>query len=229
MYINELPEGIDVIINTCIGKEKMEFTTKTLSMDQKAFGKIGYGEHVRVVAPIQIDGKTVGFPPGYEYKVIATHEDVPYLWTQVAIILLSIPGSGEKIHVIVSDQDAKKYNRRNSFRQWVGAEGKAQINNQMVEIVVKDISSTGISIVLKKEYGIPESGELVHIVFEDASFDIRFSLIAEVVRCIELDGLRSIIGCKLKNPSSAIEKYITQKQRNAMRSGNAGPEKKDEK
>lgn len=221
MYIDEIEEGSKVNIIVHIGTDTIEFETEAIAIDKKMLSKLGIYERILPVKLIKKDEKTVGFRSGVVYRVICMHQEMPYLWTDLSIKLVNIPEMEDKIHIIASNQDAKKYNRRSCFRQWLGLSAVVQINanKKAIDVTVKDISSKGVSFIIRKEMGEPHRGDMVHMVFNDEAAGARFSLVAIVNWCKELDEKRYLAGCVLKTSSDAIEKYISTKQREKMKTG----------
>ena len=59
----------------------------------------------------------------------------------------TVQAGKEKYHAIVSKRDGKKWNRRQAYRQYLGLDEMLSIESTRANrsVVVKDISSTGVS------------------------------------------------------------------------------------
>jgi hypothetical protein len=101
---------------------------------------------------------------------------------------------------------------------WLGIEGVARVgvNRTAYNVIVKDISVSGISFILHKDMGI-DPGEMAHITFNDVDARTKFSLSAIIVRTAEMEDGRVLYGCRLNQESPAISKYVADKQREKLK------------
>ena len=134
---------------------------------------------------------------------------------------------------MVCKNPGKQINRRTAVRVWLGIDGVAQIGIHRVayEVIVKDISVSGISFILHKDLKLKQ-GTIVHITFNDTDARVKFSLGAIIVRQAPLEDGRMLYGCRLNQESPSISKYVNDKQREKLKASRTvgkseAPEKKE--
>ncbi len=210
MYLYELEKDSNIQISVGIGFQVLEFDTSIAEI----------GEQVVYADPIIREEKMVGFSTnGLVIRVFAVNKaDMRvYQFNNVKIRNIKMPD--DKIyHEIRCMTPGKIVNRRAACRVWLGFDGIAQIelNKRTYDVVIKDISVTGISFVCGGDVKV-EPDMVVHLTFEDESSKVRFSIGAIVVRSEEADHQKIVYGCRLNQESSAISKYVNEKQREKLR------------
>ena len=139
--------------------------------------------------------------------------EVPNFWNSV---LVTKGEYKERVcHIITTSVNGVRLNRRNSFRVFVGLEGTCmeQAGGVKYDVTVRDISSTGIGIMVSGE-NAPDFkiSTPVHITYTDG--ECRFSIDVEgrVVRKEEIEDGPIIYGCKFVRLYPQIDRYVTQKQ-----------------
>ena len=210
MYLQEVEKESNIQVIVGIGSQVLEFQTKVAEVIENGI----YAE------PLYQDKKLLGFrSKGLVVKIqIANLADQKvYEWINVDIVNVKTP-EGNIYHRIVSKQPGKQVNRRNGCRVWVGLDGTAQIgtNKAVHDVIIKDISVNGISFVCGKDVEA-ELGTIVHLVFYDDATRSSFRLGAIIVRSEDVDRHKVMYGCRLNQESSAISKYVNEKQREKLR------------
>jgi len=225
MYIDQIGVGSEVSIEAWIGSKKIEVKSEVIDMDPQLRELLAKKAKILPIKVLEEDDKVVTFPAGIVYKIYISHEGTPFLWTEVAIKLIHHPKTGEKMHLIVSNQDAKQYNRREYYRLFLGYDGVAQIgaNHKAFKVLVKDISATGVGFILDKNDMITVSiGDEVHLKFEDSFTNTKFDMITRIVRIVdEEEDNRALMGCQQEKYSESLNKYVTVKQREKSKSQRA--------
>jgi hypothetical protein len=152
--------------------------------------------------------------------VIVNVNDIPYRWKSVKI--KTVEYNKEKYHLIISDDDVERMNRRNGYRLYLGIPGVAQLgaNRAAVDVIIKDISESGIGIVCEKDVEIVGK-EIVHVNFRESKSGSNFNLNAVDVRKMTLPDERIIYGCKLLGESDKLRKFIMQRQREKIQRNKA--------
>jgi len=128
---------------------------------------------------------------------------------------------------IASPEEGKTYNRRGSYRCFVGvptsflpAPGKMP-----VDVLVKDVSINGFAITCPGDLELHEN-QIVHIQMEDYIEELgekySFHLCGIVVRSQPLENGNIVYGCKLNNPIGGLEHYIMKKERVRLKKNNTG-------
>ena len=228
MYVNELSDNTRVEIRVKIGKEELSFVTQTVRIpeeDSKEFEKIKkkLKVPVKALAPIKKDDKMIGFPdirPGVSYEINTSKDEKPFVWRVVSIRSIRF-SSGNCYHLLCSNQTVDTLNRRENFRLWLGTSAIAQfgLNRKTYTVTVKDLSASGIGIMVEDSEFEARIGMPVSIAFDDLDTDLHFKVHADVVRIVKDEG-KVLLGCKLKlsgqeakeGRSDAIYSFIKKKQ-----------------
>lgn len=89
-------------------------------------------------------------------------------------------------------------------------------NRSPHEIVIKDVSADGFSFVCGSDVEF-DSEHLVHVVLndypEELAENFSFHLYGFIVRSYEVEGGRTVYGCRLNNRVAGLEAYIMKKDR----------------
>ncbi len=210
MYIYELEKGTKIQITVGVGMQILEFETTIAAV----------GEQCVYAEPIIREEKMLGFSTkGLVLRVYAVSGEESRVHQFNDVVIRNVRTLENQVyHEITCKTQGKIVNRRKACRVWLGFDGVAQIgtNRQAYEVVVKDISVTGISFICPKEVEL-EPDMVVHITFEDEVTRVRFNIGAIVVRSEKTDRQRVIYGCRLNHESQAISKYVNEKQREKLR------------
>lgn len=167
------------------------------------------------ISPIKINEKILGFTnTKIRVDLILPFEDErPIAWENVNIQTFFHPKKKISTYAVESKL-GKSYNRRGNFRIPLSIIADAQMgrHNLVEKVSVHDISSTGISIVTDKKYSCKKNDEM-HIVFHDSLIDKKINVSAIIVREQTLENGHFLYGCKFKEESEAIRRYIQERQR----------------
>jgi hypothetical protein len=194
---------------------KMSITISNQQSSMTLNSEIAFVEGSKLyVIPFEHNGVILNFNSNsITISMIAYEEEkTPYLWKIVHIGREVI--DGENYHVITSDVNGVKINRRENFRVFLGIDGKATIlgKNVPFDAMVKDISESGFAILLDITSEIKiNKGEAVMIDFYDKGLDERFNLTGRVVRA-EVTEKYVLYGCRLLKDSPLVRRYIANKQ-----------------
>lgn len=210
MRIDEIPSDVMVQISVGIGGQILEFSTKVAQVYDKCI----YAE------PILQNEKMIGF--GAAGLVLSMIVPMPedgkaYQFNEIKIRNIKT-AEGALYHEITCKQEGTAINRRGACRVWLGETGTARIglSRNTIDIIVKDISISGIAFVCDKDVDVPD-GAIVNITFRDSVSRNRFELSAIVVRNEEMEKSRIIYGCKLNQESNVVAKFVNDKQREKLR------------
>ena len=210
MLLQELEVESKVTILVRIGSQTLAFDTQIEEVLEDGV----------LTEPIYRNDKLVGFKTKgliITLQICNKSDEKVYEFTNADV--LNVKTKDGKIHHKISCRnEGRQINRRTAVRVWLGIEGVARVgsNRTAYNVVVKDISVSGISFILHKDMGI-EAGEMAHITFNDVDARIKFSLSAIVVRTAEMEDGRVLYGCRLNQESPAISKYVTDKQREKLK------------
>ena len=129
---------------------------------------------------------------------------------------------GTLCYTVSSIAGSKTYNRRQSYRCYVGIETAVQcgLNRAAHDAIIKDISYNGFSVVSKEDLKL-EVNQTVHAVLNDhmdeTAENFNFHLYGLVARIQELENGLFLYGCRLNNPVPGLEQYIIKKERAVLR------------
>ena len=179
-----------------------------------------------IINLIKVDDKRINFNvAGIEYRIISNKDGKTYYWKNSHIIIANLPDLGD-VHIIITETDGIGFNRRDSFRLWLGQDGTVKFGDNKAphDAILKDISISGIGIFIKSEYDI-NIGDKLFIQFKDEYVsDINkeytsklYSLEAEVVRIVPRDERINLVGCKITKGMDEIQKFIVHKQSERLR------------
>lgn len=190
----------------------MDFSSNVISVE---------GLNVKI-EPIMQDGKLVGFDnPGIILSMyVASKEDNRvYVFAGVKIHSYKVSDGSMFQEVTCRRDEGRVTNRRGAHRVWVGSTGSVKLGEDAREhtVTVKDISATGIAFVCDDATDVP-MGTPITVSFTDSKQGRSFKLIASVVRTEPNTEYRRIIyGCKFKEESNVISRYVNDKQRQNLK------------
>ena len=211
MLIYELQPEQVITIHTRIGDNTLAFP----SIIREVYPK----KRAVIAEAVLKDGKPISFhAAGVIVDVLVTFADErPLLFKNVTVKLLKRK-ENQYCYFIQSILDGVVYNRRGSFRCYIGIDTTAQLglNTAPVDATIRDISISGFSIVCGKKVNV-NPGTLLHAVLTDQPTPngtiYNFQLYGLVARLQELENGRLIIGCRYNHPIQGIDKYIMEKER----------------
>ena len=218
LYINEIATGTEVKITAFIGTEKLELSTTTVWVDDKQLSNFRVQNCCTVVEPILIDGKVVSLSQAagivYFLHAYLQEEEQLYEWKNVVPYMATLK-NGDKYLVLICSEKGKAVNRREHFRIWIGLDGKVRfgISKDAIEVVIKDISSSGIGIIVPREHADVKIGSLANVYFYDGDMESEFQVSSIIVRKEDIDETRVLLGCRFSGENQAIAKYIQRKER----------------
>lgn len=161
--------------------------------------------------------------------IVVLEGEKPYGWNNVKIMNVKLPVYGT-IHVIASKNDAASYNRRQSYRVFLGIEGKlkAEGSDEEKSVTVKDLSASGIGLIVKKGDNYAR-GDLLKISFNEAESQTDFNLNVAVVRCEEMEDGRNNVGCILTSNADMVARFVYSKQKKKMKGASGGGKDAEQK
>lgn len=215
MKLTELPVDTPISFILHIGDREVPFESKITEVNLKR-GKV-YAEAV-----IQ-EGRVVTFKgiPGIYLDMYASFVDEkPILFPKISVIPMK-NADNTFCYELVASEDGKPHNRRAAFRCFVGADAAIApgVGMNTVNGVIRDVSTTGFSVVLPNQVSI-NKGQVVYSVLEDLIGDTdkySFSLYGVVVRVQPLETGRTVYGCKLNKPLAGLDTYVAKKERSQIK------------
>lgn len=135
----------------------------------------------------------------------------PIVWENVH--MKRYTGSEGDGYLIASKLNGTKVNRRNNYRVSVGFSSIARlgISRKTANVIVHDVSGSGFSVIVDNESEV-QLRDSIRVSYDDIG--LRITLNGTCVRKKEIDGNRTLYGCRLDYPDNKINNYVAQKQRN---------------
>lgn len=210
MLLQEVDAGSRVTILVGIGSTTLTFDTV---VEEPAVDGV-------LTEPVYRDEKLVGFrTKGLVIRIQVTNASDQKVYEFANVEILNVKTQDEQIHhKMVCKAPGKQINRRTAVRVWLGIEGIAMIgaNRIAYEVMVKDISISGISFVFHKDLNL-ESGTIVTLQFNDTDKKMKFNISAIIVRTAQMEDGKVLYGCRMNQESPAISKYVNDKQREKLK------------
>ena len=161
------------------------------------------------------------------YYFIGHHKSKPYLFENIFVDKIRLPKYGVA-HIIKADKEGRRFNRRSNFRVWLGQHCHIALRGSKAQhdAMIKDLSSTGIGLIIKKEYTV-NIGDEIEVQFNDEKYneqreDYQFTLHTikgEVVRVFDSNEKADIVGCRITEGQEGAEKFVAMKQREKNKVG----------
>lgn len=177
---------------------------------------------------VQRNGKIVSFN-GKDVIVdliVNTGEEKPHLFKNIKVTTLK-KNNGTFYYNLITDEDSKPYNRRESYRCYVDIPSDFRITLDRVPLTVtlRDVSINGFSFVCDKDYDL-QIDHLVNINFKDyleeTGEKFEFPLCGLISRIQKIKHNKILYGCRLNTPVPGLEAYIMKKERLRLRKTNGG-------
>lgn len=210
MQIDDLTAGLSLSFLINLNTEQLQFESKILEVYPR--------RHTLLAQGVFTDDKIISFRgKGLVVDLIVTlPEDKPQLFKNVTTNVVKL-SDGTLCYTVSSIAGSKTYNRRQSYRCYVGIETAVQcgLNRAAHDAIIKDISYNGFSVVSKEDLKL-EVNQTVHAVLNDhmdeTAENFNFHLYGLVARIQELENGLFLYGCRLNNPVPGLEQYIIKKR-----------------
>lgn len=165
-----------------------------------------------LLQPILLEGRTVGFGDNCSIDLLYLQEQAVFAWHAVSLPLVkNKKGTYYKVEL---EGEAKPYNRRGSFRVYVGETMAITVfqssGPQAYNVLVRDISETGFGFVSKEEYDAGRTIRLTIPLTERKTLVLSANIVRR--EFVEEKGTFSY-GCKFVEPNSYLSSYLMAKQR----------------
>lgn len=202
MTIADLDEKHEVTLVVTVGIKSRDLSTTIAEV---------HSDYV-LLYPILIDGRTVGFGGNCSIDFLYVQEQTVYAWHGLDLPLVKTKTG--TYYKVVLEGEARPYNRRNSFRVYIGETMDITVfqssGPQAYSVLVRDISETGFGFVSKEEYETARTIRLA-IPLTDRK---TLVLSATIVRKDYNEEKNNYsYGCKFIEPNSYLSNYLMVKQR----------------
>ena len=215
MQIDDLTAGLSLSFLIHLNTEQLQFESRILEVYPR--------RHTLLAEGVFTDGKIIAFRgKGLIVDLLVTlPEEKPQLFKNVTVNVVKHK-DGTLCYTVYSIAGSKVYNRRQSYRCYIGIETAIQcgLNRAAHDVIIKDISYSGFAVVSKEDLQL-EINQTVHAVLndymEETAETFNFHLYGLIARVQELENGLFLYGCRLNNPVPGLEQYIVKKERAVLR------------
>lgn len=205
MQIEEIPKGGNIELEVRYSGHTMSFRSDILDIINNSI----------LVSTIKVNDQTIGFSEKCQLNFLYKAEGKVYIWENVFVKLVKFDGN--ICHKIDLFGDGKPYNRRDSYRMYIGEDMPLYVNSASgptaISVLVKDISETGVAFITKDDIDIDRT---IRLKLKDNAMMI--SLSGVIVRKDFLQNLNSYLyGCRFNEKNDKLGKYIAKKQGELLR------------
>lgn len=165
-----------------------------------------------IIIPSILDNNLMVDPASLEeVEIIYTVKEGVFRFEQLTMEAASFLGM--RVYNVSTEEDITKLNRREAYRVFIGEVVTVMVTTEdgkkrNVEGILKNISVTGMGIVLKQDF---EMGTTMRILYNCEG--VHFLLQGMVVRKDKVKGYRAFsYGCLYKEPDNRLNRIIIQKQ-----------------
>lgn len=225
MTISDLSAGMKCTLLIKIGKTELTHDTVIMAIYEK--------KQLVMVKPIEKDGKYISLKGAVTHLLFEIENTKPEVFKVVFPVLFYDKRLKEQVYAIPLKQVSVSYNRRGSYRCYVGDRVNVQIGNnrKTVECVLKDVSATGFALVFEKSKLSPDydTWSDFHAVYNLSNEDVgglRFGAIdlrGEVVRIVDVGEDKVLFGCRHLDKVYVLEGYIRDRERCTIKKNNQRP------
>ncbi|MHB8130140.1 MAG: PilZ domain-containing protein [Mobilitalea sp.] len=200
MQIDSLTKGGTVEVEAKCNGKNMTFMSEIIIIKNNSV----------LITSIKVNDQTIGFSEKCQINFLYKTEGKLFLWENVSVKLVKYDGA--IYHKIDIYGEGKPYNRRDSYRMYIGEDMPLYVNSSSgpsaLSVLVKDISETGVSFITKDEIDVERT---IRLKLKDNNAII--SLSGVIVRKEFLSNLASFLyGCKFNEKNNKLGKFLAKKQ-----------------
>jgi len=208
LHIDEISKGGAVELEVKYEGKSMNFSSEVVLITNNSV----------LVTSITVNDQTIGFSDKYQVNLLYKVESKLYIWEKVTAKLVKYDGG--IYHKIDLQGEGKVYNRRNSYRLYIGEEMPLYVNTAegptALSVLLKDISESGFAFITKEDLEVSRS---VRLKLTDESIVINLSALILRKEFLE-NRATNLYGCKLTERNPKLSKYIVKKQADALKKRN---------
>lgn len=224
MRIEELTPEVAITFFVDINGEQLIFNSRIQEVLTK--------RRLVLADPVYQDEKIISFRGNnIHVNVLAVFpDDKPQLFEDVVVTPMR-KSDNSLCYNLSCANPSKGYNRRNSFRCFVGISTSLQYKpgEDPVDVIIRDVSTNGFAITCSNNIELVE-GQIIHVVLNDyimqESENYSFHMYGIVVRIQDLGNGKVVYGCRLNNHVGGLENYIAKKERYSVRNKNSSTPRK---
>ncbi len=161
-----------------------------------------------LLTPIHLDGKIVGFPAKFTVNLLYPEDGQVYCWSNITV--KAVRYRGNVYHSVELLGRAIILNRRGAYRVYIGENKflhyRDRTGTKLYEILVRDISETGMCYMSKDHF---EIGKTVHLQLRLVNGH-KLSLRAKILWKRENPNRSTtfLYGCKFAEKSNYLNSYL---------------------
>ncbi|HBY72845.1 MAG TPA: hypothetical protein DEG06_11445, partial [Lachnospiraceae bacterium] len=146
MQISEIQIGAKIEVEVKYNGRNVSFRSQVVFIQDSSV----------VVNAITVDEQTLGFSENCQINFLYIVDGKVFAWENVTVKLIKY--EGKLYHLIVLSGEGIPYNRRNSYRMYIGEDMPLYINtpngSSAINVLVKDISENGVAFITKDDLSI---------------------------------------------------------------------------
>lgn len=204
MRIDEIPVGASIEIEVHYNGRSISFNSEILFLHDNLF----------YISPVTVNDRTVGFNDKCLINLIVKTSGKVFLWENVEIKLVKY--NGNIYHQISLQGEGKPYNRRETYRMYIGEDMPVYINTasgpHLIEVLVKDISESGVGFITKEALDL---NRIILLKIKDIDTILLSGVIVRKEYLPHLDSY--LYGCKFNEKNDKLGKFIAKKQGEHLR------------
>lgn len=160
-----------------------------------------------LLAPIQIGGKVVGFPPTCVVNLLYINDNQVHCWKNIK--LKAVRFEKRVYHSAELSGEAEILNRRGAYRVYIGEQmmltAFSATGPKNYQVHLKDISESGMAYFSKEEFDVGRTVRL-HLVLKKGE---ELQLSAQIIRIQEYENRTDkLYGCKFIEKNSLLVGYL---------------------
>ncbi|MBQ2088637.1 MAG: PilZ domain-containing protein [Lachnospiraceae bacterium] len=214
--LEEIEKDDDITIRAYNDDCQIELKAIYSEINPKVKDQIAAATHSDNFVPIEMvnvpnrkDAVVLFADANCSLEALINHKGQLYKFENVIVPRAKIDKK-DTIQLIMGNHPGVRYNRRNAYRVPLGLDGKLVLDKGMMNIIIRDISETGVGIIVPNALEV-DRGQDVRILFSDYIY--VFDLKSRIVREEKISDTHKVIGLALyPMKSNNVERYIAKKQ-----------------
>lgn len=220
MRIEEITPGLQITLLMTINGQELSFNTRVTDVYPL--------RHMILAEALYHNDKIISFRGSnlIVNLLVCVEDNKPQIFKNVSISLCK-KADNTAYYCISTIAESKKFNRRQSFRCYVGIPSTVACLPPVTpfDATIKDVSISGFSVVCSQSVNL-EMQQMLHTILEDyiAETDQHFSFDMHgiIARAQQLENGNILYGCRLNKPLPGLEAYIMLKERLKLRNYSGG-------
>lgn len=215
LRIDEIVKGAAVEIEVKCNGKTMNFRSDVILVKSNSV----------LITSIKVNEQTIGFSDKFQINFLYKSEGRLYVWENTAVKLVKYDGA--VYHKIDLNGEGKPYNRRDSYRMYIGEDMPLYVNTASgptaLSVLVKDISESGVGFITNDDIDVERT---IRLKLKDNNTII--SLSGVIVRKEWLTNIGSYLyGCRFNEKNNLLGKYIAKRQNDILKKKTQAPTSRD--